>query len=315
MLKLTRFDNIPDAARGASVALGNFDGLHAGHRAVIGQAREAAERLGAPLAVLMFSPPPRDFFQPDADPYLLMSIDRRMEILEDLGVDACFVIPFDASIATMTDVEFCQQVLHDGLGAKAIAVGFDFRFGKGRTGDANLLGVEGLRLGYEVLVAEEVGDEVGKVSSTAIRDELVAGDMEEASEMLGGYWRIEATVEPGEKRGRTIGFPTANMMTGRFQQPRHGVYAVWTRIKGERDWRMGAANFGRTPTTGLRDPLLETFILDYDGDVYGKVLETAFVAYLRTEDKFDTLDELVVQMGKDVDAARTILEKSGPPTG
>ncbi len=317
MRKFTQFVDIPDAFRGSCIALGNFDGLHAGHRAVIDKARQAAQRSGAPLAVLMFDPPPRAFFQPDAEPYRLMSLDRRMQILEGLGVDLVFAIAFDGVIASMSDAEFCQIVLHDGLGARAVAVGFDFRFGKGRAGDVQTLGVHGLRLGFEVGIADAVGDKDDKASSTAIRNHLKSGDVATATQILGDYWRIEAVVEAGEKRGRTIGFPTANMKLGAFLHPAHGVYAVWARIvgdeAGEEIWRSGVANFGRTPTTGLRDPLLEVCLFDFEGDLYGKTLEVAFVAFQRPEAHYDSLDDMVVQIGRDAENARAILADSPKP--
>lgn len=306
------YRELPDDARGACVALGNFDGVHAGHRAVIARAGAAAERAGAPLAVMMFDPPPRRFFQPDIEPFRIMSIERRARLLEKEGVDLMFVLPFDASIAVMTDAEFAQKVLHDGLGAKAVAVGFDFRFGKGRMGDASSLGVHGLRLGFETLVAAPVVAGPDKISSTMIRDRLRNGDVAAAGRLLGGYWTVEAIVEHGEKRGRTIGFPTANMRLGDNLHPRHGVYAVWTRIEGEEDWRAGVASFGRTPTTGLRDPLLEVFVHDYSGDLYGKQLEVAFAGFLREERKYDTLEALVAQIGQDSEDARRFLNDAAP---
>lgn len=307
------YRHLPDDVRGSSVAVGNFDGVHLGHRAVLETAKEAADRLGAPRAVLMFDPSPRQYFAPDAASFQVMSIERRAEVLSGLGVDAIFVLPFNEQLANMTDIEFAQTVLSDGLGARAVSVGFDFKFGKNRTGDASTLGVQGLRLGFETCVADKITDGEEKASSTRIRELLREGRVQDAARMLGDYWVIEAEVKDGEKRGRTIGFPTANMYLGDFVQPRLGVYAVFVRRLGEDEWRSGVASFGRTPTTGLRDPLLEVFLHDFEGDLYGQKLDVAFVDFLRPEEKYDSLDVLVKQIGQDSEDARTILNKAARP--
>ncbi|MEM7767763.1 MAG: riboflavin kinase, partial [Pseudomonadota bacterium] len=192
-----------------------------------------------------------------------------------------------------------------------VAVGFDFRFGRGRMGDASRLASLGRALGFGVTIVEEVTDGGLKASSTAIRQALRAGEPERAAEMLGHPWSVTALVEHGEKRGRTLGFPTANMHLGDIIHPRHGVYAVRARIDGETQWRPGVANFGRTPTTGLRDPLLETVLFDFDGDLYGQSVEIAFIAFLRPEATFDTLDEMVTQMHQDVADAKARLSAAG----
>jgi riboflavin kinase / FMN adenylyltransferase len=295
------------ASKGAAVALGNFDGLHAGHRAVIESAREAAKRLGVKLGVATFEPPPRRFFQPDAPPFRLMTPIRRELALRRLGVDQVHLLRFDAAMAAMTDREFCEQVLRDDVGAASVSVGFDFRFGKNRMGDAASLERIGKELGFEVKIVPEVASDGEKVSSSRIREAIERGDMEEAGRALGGYWITDAIVEHGEKRGRGLGFPTANMQLGEIVHPAHGVYAVWTRQDDETAWRKGVANFGRTPTTGLRDPLLEVVMFDYNGDLYGKRVHTAFVKHLRPEAKFAGLDELVAAMKQDEAQARTAL--------
>ena len=305
--------NLPEDARGSSIAVGNFDGVHLGHRAVMRKAEEAAHRLGAARAVLMFDPSPRQYFVPDTQSYQVMSIERRAEVLSGLGVDAMFVLPFDNMLAGMTDVEFAQSVLADGLGARAVSVGFDFKFGKNRVGDASSLGVQGLRLGFETCVAEKVTDGAVKASSTLVREHLKEGRVKDAANLLGDYWVIEAAVKDGEKRGRTIGFPTANMYLGDFVQPRFGVYAVFVRLPDENEWRPGVASFGRTPTTGLRDPLLEVFLHDFDGDLYDQNLDVAFVDFLRPEENFDSLEALVKQIEQDSIDARAILKVAKPP--
>jgi riboflavin kinase / FMN adenylyltransferase len=300
-------------SRGAAIALGNFDGLHAGHRAVIESAREAAKRLGVPLGVATFEPPPRRHFQPDAPPFRLMTPRRREIALAALGVDQVHLLKFDASMAAMTDREFCERILRDQVGAASVSVGFDFRFGKNRMGDAASLQRTGAELGFEVKVVAEVASEGEKVSSSRIREAIERGAVDEAGRALGGYWIADAIVEHGEKRGSALGFPTANMQLGEIVHPAHGVYAVWAREDGERDWRPGVANFGRTPTTGLRDPLLEVVMFNFAGDLYGKRLHMAFVKHLRPEAKFAGLDELVAAMKRDAAEARAILAGAHPP--
>jgi riboflavin kinase/FMN adenylyltransferase len=193
-------------------------------------------------------------------------------------------------------------------------VGFDFRFGKGRMGDADSLRRIGAELGFDVQVVAEVKEGGHKVSSSRIREAIERGDMSEAARGLGDVWVTDAIVEHGEKRGRELGYPTANMSLGEIVHPAHGVYAVWARIEGDRVWRPAAANFGRTPTTGLRDPLLEVVILDWSGDLYGQRLHTAFVQHLRPEAHYDSLDALVQQMHADVAQCRQILAAHTPPT-
>lgn len=300
-------------SRGAAIALGNFDGLHAGHRAVIESAREATRRLKVKLGVATFEPPPRRYFQPDAPPFRLMTAKRRAIALDALGVEETHLLKFDAAMAAMTDREFCGQVLRDDVGAASVSVGFDFRFGKNRMGDAASLKKLGKDLGFEVKIVPEVASEGEKVSSSRIREAIERGQMEDAARALGEYWITDAVVEHGEKRGRTLGFPTANMKLGEIVHPAHGVYAVWAREDSETGWRQGVASFGRTPTTGVRDPLLEVVIFDFDGDLYGKRLHTAFARRLRDDQKFNGLDELVAAMKQDAAQAKTVLAGLKPP--
>jgi riboflavin kinase/FMN adenylyltransferase len=299
--------------KGAAIALGNFDGLHAGHRAVIESARAAAKRLGVPLGVATFEPPPRRYFQPDAPPFRLMTPRRREIALEALGVDEVHLLRFDAAMAAMTDREFCQRVICGEVNASAVSVGFDFRFGKNRMGDVESLKRLGGELGFEVQIVEEVASNGEKESSSRIRQAIERGAVDEAGKSLGGYWIVDAIVEHGEKRGKSLGFPTANMKLGEIVHPAHGIYAVWAREDGESSWRQGVANFGRTPTTGERDPLLEVVIFDFNGDLYGKRVHTAFAKYLRPEQKFAGLDALKAAMIQDAANARTILAGLRPP--
>jgi riboflavin kinase / FMN adenylyltransferase len=313
---LTQFASEPGrpSVRGASVALGNFDGLHSGHRAVIEHARAAATRIDAPLGVATFEPPPRRYFQPGAPPFRLMTPRRRELALTALGVVSCYLLRFDAEMAAMTDREFAARVLRDQLGVRAVSVGFDFRFGKGRTGDAEGLKRLGDEFGFETIIVQKVASDGEKVSSTRIRELIESGDVSTAATSLGGWWIVDALVEHGEKRGRTLGFPTANMHLGEIVHPAHGVYAVWARLDDEAEWRSGVASFGRTPTTGLRDALLEVVLFDFDGDLYGRRVHTAFASFLRPEIRFEGLAALVEQMNEDAAMARAVLSGLHPPS-
>ncbi|MGB0261749.1 MAG: riboflavin biosynthesis protein RibF [Henriciella sp.] len=302
------YRNVPANARNLSVALGNFDGVHAGHRAVIEAARTAVPGVG--LGVATFEPPPRAYFRPDDPPFRLYRPMQRNMKLAALGAEAIYELPFNADMAAMTDESFAREVLFSGLGVRHVSVGFDFRFGRGRMGDANRLASLGRAIGFGVTIVEKIESLGTKASSTAIREALIAGEPERARDILGHDWVIDGVVEHGEKRGRTIGFPTANLHLGELLHPRHGVYAVRVRIESQGEWLDGVANFGRTPTTGLRDPLLEAFIFDFEGDLYGRHIEVALAHYLRPELAFDQIDDMIVQMNNDVADAKTRLAQS-----
>jgi riboflavin kinase/FMN adenylyltransferase len=304
----------PAALRGASVALGNFDGVHAGHRAVLAVAADEARAQGAPLGLATFEPAPRRFFQPDAPPFRILSSLQRDAALAALDVEVCYVIRFDADLSRMSDEAFVRGLLVEAMGVSSVAIGFDFRFGKGRMGDAEGLTALGDRYGFSVRVVPEVQTSERKASSTAIREMLAAGDVGGAQAMLGRWWVVDGVVEPGEKRGRELGFPTANLRLGDLVQPAFGVYAVWARIEGESVWRPGVASFGRTPTTGLRDPLLEVVVFDFSGDLYGRRLDVAFAEWLRPEERFASLEDLVGQMHRDAAEAKHRLQTLLPPT-
>jgi riboflavin kinase/FMN adenylyltransferase len=302
------YRGLPASAKGASIALGNFDGLHAGHRAVMDAARLAGH--GA-FSVATFEPPPRAYFRPGDPPFRIFRPERRNAAILAAGATTVFELPFNGEMAAMTDEGFVRNVLVDGLGVTHVSVGFDFRFGRGRMGHAQRLSSLGRALGFGVTIVEEVEGRGAKASSTAIRQALMAGEPELAAEMLGTPWVADGIVESGERNGRKLGFPTANFQLGELIHPKHGVYAVRAKIEGEADWRAGVANFGRTPTTGLRDPLLETHIFDFSGDIYGKKLDVQLIAYLRPERRFDSLDLMVEQMHKDAAKARAILATPG----
>ena len=298
---------LPEIDRGLAVAVGAFDGVHRGHQAVIGQAREAAERLGVPLGVVSFDPHPRRYFQPEAAPFRLMTRGQMARALGDLGVDLHYLLPFDAEMAAMTDEAFARQVLAEGLGVRHVAVGFDFTFGKGRSGSPALLRGYGEEMGFSVSVSERVDDADGlKLSSSAVREALKAGDMERTGAILGRPFAIEGEVIHGDKRGRTIGVPTANISLGGYMRPAYGVYATRTRLPDGRVFD-GVANLGVRPMFPTDDPLLEVWLFGFDGDLYGQTVETDLVAFLRGEMAFDGLDALKEQIDRDAAAARDAL--------
>lgn len=298
---------LADAQKGAAVAVGAFDGVHRGHQAVIASAREAARRLGAPLGVVSFDPHPRRLFQPNAAPFRLMTPDQMARALAPLGVDRLYLIPFDREMAEMTDEDFAGRVLADGLGIVHAAVGFDFTYGRGRSGSPEGLRRHGLELNFSVSVCNRIDDASGlKLSSSAVREALKAGDMARAAAILGRPFAIQGEVIHGDKRGRTIGVPTANIAMGEYMRPAYGVYAVRARLPDGRVVE-GVANLGVRPMFEVEEPLLEVWLLDFDESLYGQVLETELVAFLRGEMKFDSLDALKVQIEADAVAARAAL--------
>ncbi len=299
--------DLPASLRGAAVAVGAFDGVHRGHQAVIASARAAAQRLGAPLAVVSFDPHPRRLFQPDAAPFRLMTADQMARAMAPLGVDRLYLIPFDREMAGMTDEEFARRVLSEGLGVAHAAVGFDFTFGKGRSGSPEALRTYGQELGFTVSVTDRIDDVSGlKLSSSAVREALKAGDMNRAAAILGRPFAIQGEVIHGDKRGRTIGVPTANIAMGDYMRPAYGVYATRTRLPDGRVVN-GVANLGVRPMFEIEQPLLEVWLLDFNESLYGQTLETELIAFLRGEMKFDGLDALKVQIEADAAAARAVL--------
>jgi len=304
---VTDWRALPDDLKGAAVAIGAFDGVHRGHQAVIATARDAAHALGAPLGVVSFAPHPRRWFQPDAAPFRLMTPAQMARALEPLGVDRLYLLPFDADMAAMSDEAFAQTVLSDGLGIRHAAVGFDFTYGKGRTGSPEGLRRHGETLGFTVSVADRVDDPDGlKLSSSAVREAVRAGDMDRAAAILGRPFAIEGEVVHGDKRGRTIGIPTANIRLGDYMRPAYGVYATRTRLP---DGRVvdGVSSLGLRPMFALEEPLLEVWLFDFDEDLYGQTVETELVAFLRGEQTFADLDALKVQIDADAAAARAAL--------
>lgn len=294
--------------KGASVAIGNFDGVHLGHQAVIDLARAGAQRLNAPLGVMTFEPHPRQFFAPAAAPFRLMSAEARAARLAKLGVEVLYELPFNGPLAGLTAEAFARDVIK-GLGLCHVVVGNDFQFGKGRSGTAADLARMGAEMGFDVNIADMIQGSQGRVSSTAIRQALADGDPRHAAEMLGHWHRIDGPVISGEQRGRDLGYPTANMSVDGLHLPKLGVYAVLVEVKEgpHKGNYHGVASLGVRPMFGENTPNLETFIFDFKGDLYGTHLSVGLVDYLRPELKFDGLEALITQMDADSAKAREIL--------
>jgi riboflavin kinase / FMN adenylyltransferase len=302
---ITHWQGIDPRLRGASAAMGNFDGVHRGHQAVIDHAR----RPDMPLGIVTFDPHPREFFAPDSPPFRLMNLETRRNRLRRLGVERLYELPFGAPLAGLSPEAFARDVLMDGLGVAHVVVGEDFCFGKGRTGTAGMLRDFGDTMGFQVTVVPLIGGEAGAISSTAIRTALSEGRVAEAAAMLGHRHRIDGAVLHGAKRGRTLGYPTANLSLAGLHLPRFGVYAVKVDVidgphKGCHD---GVASLGVRPMFGENAPNLEVHLFDFAGDLYDTHLSVALVEFLRGEEKFEGLDALVAQMDADSARARTIL--------
>ncbi len=294
--------------QGASVAMGNFDGVHLGHRSVINLARKA----DVPLGVVSFEPHPRSFFAPNSPPFRLMNVASKRHRLAKIGVDVLYDLPFNKALSGLTALEFVRDVLADGLGISHLVVGEDFRFGKGREGDVEFLQKHGPEHGFEITIAPLVSGENGQYSSSAIRAALAAGQPEEAAKMLGHWHRIDGVVEKGDQRGRELGFPTANISVEGLHLPRLGVYAVeFDVLTGPyKGCYHGAASLGVRPTFGRNSPNLETFVFDFEGDLYGADVSVALVSFQRPELKFDSLVALIEQMHKDCDISRETLKNA-----
>lgn len=295
--------------RGASAAIGNFDGVHLGHQAVIDLARAQAKQLDCPLGVVTFEPHPRHYFDPAGPAFRLMGAEARASQLQKIGVEKLYELNFNNILSNLTAEEFASNVIRDGLGLKHVVIGADFHFGKGRSGNAADLVRFGAQMGFGVTVADliEVGD--GQVSSTAIRVALTEGRPADAAKMLGHWHRIEGEVIRGDQRGRELGFPTANMSITGLHPPKFGVYAVKIDVLDgpHAGSYNGAASMGVRPMFGENRPNLETFILDFQGDIYGCQVSVALVEHLRPEEKFDSLEALIAQMDADCVQVREIL--------
>ncbi len=298
---------LPAGLKGAVVAIGNFDGVHRGHQSVLARARSLAQKKGVPAVVLTFEPHPRSFFTPQQPVFRLTEADKKAALIRALGFDATVSLVFDAHTAALSAADFIQKILVDGLAVSGLVVGFDFQFGKGRSGTGQTLQEAAQRHGFEVDIVPPFmsaqADEA--VSSTLVRTALAQGDMAAANAALGWRWSVNSTVLHGDKRGRVLGYPTANMTMPAATTLKQGVYAVRVRVDGA--WFSGAANYGRRIQFGEGPVWLETHILDFSGDVYGRRLEVEFCGFLREEARFDSVEQLVEQMGYDCDKARQLI--------
>src|ERR1700761_1204638 len=300
-------DTTPAAAipRGSVVAMGNFDGVHLGHRAVIDAALQMGRSHGRPALALTFEPHPRRFFSPNTPQFRLTDERAKLRLLAGTGLAGAVIMTFDKARAGTTAQDFIHRDLIGRLGISGIAVGYDFHFGKGRVGSPSLLVAEAPRLGIEVDVQPHIDIDERPVSSSAIRSALGEGQIEDATAMLGGPWFVTGEVIHGEKRGRDLGYPTANIRLDKNCGLKHGIYAVRVGRGAERF--DGVASFGRRPTFDNGAPLLEVFLFDFKGDLYGQALDVAFISFIREELKFDSVDALVARMNEDSAEARAAL--------
>jgi len=305
MIVVQGSDDVPAAARGGVLAIGNFDGVHRGHQALIAAAIEEGKRLAAPAGAIVFEPHPREFFQPDKPHFRLTPLTRKLALLEELGLDVAVVVRFDAALAGLAAEAFIERVLVQGLGVRHVVVGYDFRFGKGRTGDPETLRRAGAAQGIGVTVVAQVAEAGEVFSSSAIRAELAQGDVQGAAEMLGHWWRVAGSVVGGAKRGTGLGYPTANLTLPSGTALGHGIYAVRVYVDGRR--LEGAAYLGTRPTFDDGEAVLEVFLFDFDGDLYGRQIEVEFIGFVRADAKFASAAALQEQMGKDVERARQML--------
>lgn len=297
--------DIDKAAQGCVVVIGNFDGVHRGHQAVLRKAKDVATQKGVKLAVLTFEPHPASLFRPDEPPFRLTPFDLKAERLEIAGVDVLFACGFNWDFASQSHERFIQEILKDSLQPVNIIVGKDFRFGQLRKGSPADIAAAGL----SVEVLDEVQDAHGeKFSSSRIREFLRQGNLAAAHDILGWEWEIRGVVEQGDQRGRELGYPTANMALGDTLHPAYGVYAVRVQIEGEEQWRAGATNIGIRPMFEVRVGQVETYLFDFDREIYGKILRVRPVYRLRGEAKFNTMEELIAQIDKDCAQAREILK-------
>ncbi len=302
MIRLDHREPIPEALRGAILALGNFDGFHLGHQAVVGEALRWAKDEGRPTIVATFDPHPMQYFRPDTPPFKLTTLDQRADLFAAAGADAMLVFHFDAAMAGMPAPQWADGMISSHIGACGIVTGEDFTFGKGRGGNPELLRERGVA----ARTVPPVHDAEGPISSSRIRGALQAGDCETAARLLTRPFAIRGLVQHGDKVGRTIGYPTANIDMGKYLRPRYGIYAVTGRLADGRIMR-GAANLGIRPTFDPPKELLEPYFFDFTGDLYGQEIEVALHHFLRPEAKFASLEALTAQMELDCAEARRLL--------
>ncbi|MCC2979827.1 bifunctional riboflavin kinase/FAD synthetase [Sphingomonas sp. IC4-52] len=308
IIRLGKGEALSDALRGGIVALGNFDGFHLGHQAVVGRAVERARAEGRPALVATFDPHPMRFFKPDSPWFRLSTLEQRAELMQAAGVDAMLVFAFDAELAALSAEAFVTSRLVQEIGAAGVVTGADFTFGKARSGDVSLLAALGQAHGFSADTVGAVTYEGGTVSSTRIRAALREGRPRDAARLLTRPFTIRGEVRHGDKLGREIGYPTANVDLGNYLRPAYGIYAVRVTLEDGRVFN-GAANLGIRPSFDPPKELLEPYLFDFSGDLYGQTIDVALIDYLRPEAKFDTLEALKEQMAADCDRARKLLAR------
>jgi riboflavin kinase/FMN adenylyltransferase len=301
---------VPAALRGAVLALGNFDGVHRGHAELARVAGEMAARLGAPAAALTFEPHPRSVFRPDQPVFRLTPPALKTQLLGEVGLPLTFVLPFNRDIAAIHAEAFIDDLLLGKLGAAGLVCGYDFHFGQGRSGSPEMLEARAMHAGVPVSVVAPYAWKGEAVSSTLIRTALEQGDVARAGEFLGRPWFVRGVVAHGDKRGRDLGYPTANMNLARDCRLKYGIYAVRMKIDGV--WHDGVASFGSRPTFDDGAPLLEVHLLDFSGDLYGESVKVTFFDWIRPELRFETVEALVAEMREDVAKAKEALAKAYP---
>jgi riboflavin kinase/FMN adenylyltransferase len=305
--------NVPDSLTGAVIAIGNFDGVHRGHQSVLEQAKNVADHKGVEALAMTFEPHPKSFFQPQIALFRLTEPAVKANLMQSLQLNGLIEIGFDKIVSTVSPESFIENYLVKPFQPSAIVTGQDFRFGKGRQGDVELMKTYGKKKGFEVVTVPPFEDEGGEIiSSTRIRQALARGDIAEANGLLGYRWFVSGEVIHGEKRGRELGYPTANMALPESCGLKHGIYAVT--VKHGDAIHAGVASYGRRPTFGDLPPLLETYIFDFQGDLYGQNLTIVFHGFLRAEEKFDSAQALMKQMDQDAAEAQAMLSGINPLT-
>lgn len=297
--------DVPSALQGASVAIGNFDGVHKGHRAVLDTAKAAAHTGGRPAGAVVFEPHPRKFFRPEKPLFLLTPLERKLELLQAQGMDIVAVLPFDAILAGLSADGFARAVLAEGLRIRHATTGYDFFFGKGREGTPEVLRALGNKYDFGVTIVEAVGVSGEIFSSTRVRELLAEGDVAGAADILGYFWRVDGVVEHGAGRGSDMGFPTANIRLRHETALSHGIYAVRV-VVGAQKYN-AAAYLGTRPTFDAGAPLLESFLFDFHGDLYGQAIAVEFVDFIRADAKFKSMEALMTQMQADCAKAQQVL--------
>ncbi len=298
---------IPKGLKAGVLAIGNYDGVHRGHQIILDKVKQLAEKKNCPAGVMCFDPHPRQLFMPDRPHFYLSSQARKLKLFKHFGMDMSIVLAFNRELSSLTAEEFVTQILHQGLEVSHVVIGYNFYFGKARQGTPEVMKEFGKQYGFDVTIIEEQKDSEKAFSSTRIRDLLRKGQVRQAADLLGYWWRAEGTVTHGANKGTGLGFPTANLNLISGQELGHGIYATHVYIEGQR--YMGAAYMGQRPTFDNGEPVLEVFLLDYNDDLYGKHIEVEFIDFIRADHKFEDVDSLKLQMRKDSEQVRTILSQ------